>query len=75
MLTPTTQNPAAVTLARITAGLEQGALAHKVGISASFMSEIEKGTRSVSPATLRDIAYACGCKPAKLVNPALADVA
>lgn len=74
-LKPTTQNPAAVTLARTLAGLEQRELARKVGISASYMSEIEKGTRSVKAATLHAIAEACGYDMQKLVNPELAAAA
>lgn len=70
-LKPTTQNPGAVTVARVTAGLEQRELADKIGISPSYMSEIEKGTRSVKPATLVAIAEHCGCEVEKLVNPAL----
>lgn len=70
-LKPTTQNPGAVTVARVTAGLEQRQLAEKIGISPSYMSEIEKGTRSVSPPRLRAIAEACGCEVERLVNPAL----
>jgi transcriptional regulator with XRE-family HTH domain len=74
-LKPTTQNPAAVRLARITAGLEQRELAGKIGVSPSYMSEIEGGTRSVSPANLRAIAEACGVDVEKIVNPKLAEAA
>lgn len=72
VLKPTAQNPRAVTTARITVGLEQRQLAERIGISISYMSEIEKGTRSVRPATLHAIADACNCEVAALVNPELA---
>jgi len=71
-LTPTTQNPQAVYLARVLAGLEQRQVAAAAGISPSYLSEIEKGTRSVSPVTLAAIADACGTTSDKLVNPELA---
>jgi len=72
-LKPTNQNPGAITVARVAAGLEQRELAELVGISKSYMCEIEKGTRSASPAHLRDIARHCGVSDIKdLMNPELA---
>jgi transcriptional regulator with XRE-family HTH domain len=74
-LTPTIQNPGAVKLARVTAGLEQQQLADKIGVSKGYMSEIEKGTRSVPPPKLKAIADALGIETATLINPAFAEAA
>ena len=71
-LKPTLQNPAAVTLARVEAGLNQKELALAAGISPSYMSEIEGGTRSATPPTLRLIANACETPVSALLNPEMA---
>src|SRR5271170_411512 len=71
-LKPTLQSPAAITRARVEAGLNQKELALAAGISPSYMSEIEKGTRSISPRTLRLIAAACEKPVSALLNPEMA---
>lgn len=71
-LKPTLQNPGAVTLARVKAGLNQKELALAAGISPSYMSEIEGGTRSATAPKLRLIAAACGTTVPALLNPEMA---
>lgn len=55
---PPTHDPASVRKAREDAGLMQQELAERVGISISYMSEIESGTRSPRPELLQLMANA-----------------
>jgi transcriptional regulator with XRE-family HTH domain len=53
--------PTAVAYARKNAGLTQAALADLVGISFQLMSDIERGYRNATPATLNKLAKALNC--------------
>ena len=53
--------PEAVTYARENAGLTQAALAERIGIYYQLMSDIERGYRSATPATLNKLAEALNC--------------
>lgn len=53
--------PKAVTYARENAGLTQAALAERVGISFQLMSDIERGYRNATPATIKKLAAALNC--------------
>lgn len=47
---------------RIEAGLSQGELAEAIGVSPSYISDIERGDRSdIKTSTVRRIANALGC--------------
>lgn len=54
-------SPEAVTYAREQAGLTQAALAERVGISFQLMSDIERGYRNATPATIMKLAEALNC--------------
>jgi DNA-binding XRE family transcriptional regulator len=58
---PLDQEPAAVTYARVQAGLTKTALAEACGVSLSLISEIEAGTRNATPAMIRRLADALNC--------------
>jgi len=49
--------------------LTQAVLARRAGVHQSFLSEIERGLRNPSPATLKAIAQALDIPPAVLVGP------
>ena len=53
---------------RRTAGLTQGDLANLVGLSASFLGHIERGTRVLSVETLMAISTALDCTPNVLLG-------
>jgi transcriptional regulator with XRE-family HTH domain len=53
--------PEAVTYARKKAGLTQAALAERIGISFQLMSDIERGYRNATPATIEKLAEALNC--------------
>lgn len=53
---------------RRTAGLTQGDLANLVGLSASFLGHIERGTRVLSVETLMAISDALDCTPNVLLG-------
>jgi transcriptional regulator with XRE-family HTH domain len=53
--------PEAVTYAREQAGLTQAALAECIGISFQLMSDIERGYRNATPATIKKLAEALNC--------------
>jgi transcriptional regulator with XRE-family HTH domain len=53
--------PEAVTYAREQAGLTQAALAERIGISFQLMSDIERGYRNATPATIKKLAEALNC--------------
>lgn len=60
---PLDHEPGAVTKAREDAGLTRVQLARRIGIGASLMSEIEKGTRNATPARIEQLAAALGVPP------------
>lgn len=63
---PTPQNPERCRWAREQAGLTLTAAAGELGISAGYLSEIEKGTRSASIARQRAMAALYGQEPREL---------
>jgi transcriptional regulator with XRE-family HTH domain len=63
---PLDHKPAAVRRARQRVGLTQDALAKAVGVSPSLMSEIEKGTRNATQATILRLAEVLECDPDSL---------
>ncbi|MFJ6386413.1 helix-turn-helix domain-containing protein [Streptomyces sp. NPDC091972] len=63
------QDPLVVRRKRIEAGLTQGALATKAGISQSYMSLLEKGTCSASAPVLKRLADVLDCQIADLMPP------
>ncbi|MGK5529327.1 helix-turn-helix domain-containing protein [Streptomyces sp. URMC 129] len=58
---PLDHEPEAVTYARQAAGLTMTALADRMGVSVSLISEIESGTRNATPQRLRALAEALNC--------------
>lgn len=58
---PLDHEPEAVTYAREKAGLTRTQLAEMCGVSLSLISEIEKGTRNATPATIKKLAEALNC--------------
>lgn len=67
---PLNQDPSALRVARIAAGMRPVDLARAAGISRGTMSEIEAGTRSASPALLALFAEILGCDLRGLINKA-----
>lgn len=53
--------PEAVTYARKKAGLSKTALAQRLGVSLSLISQIESGDRNATPAMLLRMAAALNC--------------
>ncbi|MEU8968061.1 helix-turn-helix transcriptional regulator [Streptomyces monashensis] len=68
-MAPSTQDPQRLRRRRIEAGLNQGELAEKAEISASYMSCLALGTRSASPRVLKRLAKALNCKVSDLLPP------
>lgn len=60
--------PRAVKCARAFAELEQRELAAAIGVTQSFVSNIESGTRGASVGTLGAIAKACGTTMVRLAE-------
>lgn len=60
---PLDHDPEAVTWAREQAGLTKTAVAARVGVSLSLISEIEKGTRNATPAMILRLARALNLPP------------
>jgi transcriptional regulator with XRE-family HTH domain len=58
---PLDHEPAAVTYARMQAGLTKTQLAAACGVSVSLISEIEAGTRNATPAMIIKLARALNC--------------
>ena len=58
---PLDHEPAAVTYARVQAGLTKTQLANACGVSLSLISEIEGGTRNATPAMIIKLARALNC--------------
>jgi DNA-binding XRE family transcriptional regulator len=58
---PLDHEPAAVTYARVQAGLTRTQLAKTCGVSLSLISEIERGTRNATPAMIIKLADALNC--------------
>jgi transcriptional regulator with XRE-family HTH domain len=58
---PLDHEPAAVTYARVQAGLTKTRLAEACGVSVSLISEIESGTRNATPAMIIKLAKALNC--------------
>lgn len=58
---PLDHEPAAVTYARVQAGLTKTKLAAACEVSLSLISEIESGTRNATPAMIIKLAEALGC--------------
>lgn len=58
---PLDHEPQAVVWARERSGLTKTQLAERAGLSLSFISEIEKGTRNAGPHVLVKIASALNC--------------
>ena len=48
-------------------GLTQQRLADRVGLSKPFISELERGIKPYTQATLENLAEALGCEPADLI--------
>lgn len=65
---PLNQNPEALRVARIAAGLRPIDLARAADIAKSTMSEIESGNRSASPELLGRFAQILGCDVRLLIN-------
>jgi transcriptional regulator with XRE-family HTH domain len=63
---PLTHDPEALVWARQTAGRTQAWLAEQLGISAGHMSEIESGTRGLTPARLLEASRLLNCPPSVL---------
>jgi transcriptional regulator with XRE-family HTH domain len=63
---PLDHEPAAVTYARIKAGLTKTQLAQACRVSLSLISEIEAGTRNATPAMILKLAEALNCPPVVL---------
>lgn len=67
MAQPTTRvreldhEPAAVLYARTNSGLKQTEAAAALGISAAYLSQIEKGVRNAGPALLNKMAATYNC--------------
>lgn len=56
---------------RIEAGLSQGELAQAIGVSPSYISDIERGDRSdIKTSTVRRIANALGCEDGEITDGA-----
>lgn len=66
---PLNQSPEAVRWARSRTGYRQIDLARAVGISRSYMSEIESGERSAPPDVLARIAEQLNCPISMLERP------
>ncbi|MEV6833570.1 helix-turn-helix transcriptional regulator [Streptomyces sp. NPDC051133] len=64
-----TQDPQRLRRRRIEAGLNQGELAEKAGISESYMSCLALGTRNASPRVLQRLAKALNCDVSDLMPP------
>lgn len=64
-----TQDPQRLRRRRIEAGLNQGELAAKAGISVSYMSCLALGTRNASPRVLKRLAKALNCEVSDLMPP------
>ena len=58
---PLDHEPAAVTYARVQAGLTKTQLAKACGVVVSLISEIESGTRNATPAMIIKLAEALDC--------------
>lgn len=58
---PLDHEPEAVTWAREKAGLTRAAVAGQLGCAPSLITEIEKGTRNATPATLIALAAIFNC--------------
>jgi transcriptional regulator with XRE-family HTH domain len=52
-------------------GLRVGELADALGVSHSYISQIESGNKPLPPRRVRDFAAALGVRPAALVRPDL----
>jgi DNA-binding XRE family transcriptional regulator len=66
---PLDHDPAAVRRRRLALGMTQAKVAEAAGIATSTMSELESGTRNVSPVALAGLAEALNCAPADLMPP------
>ena len=66
-------DPESLVWARKQAGFTQKQVAEKLGISASHMSEIESGTRNLTPGNLKVAAKVLNCPRAVLVAKAERD--
>lgn len=60
-VSPFDHEPEAVLYARNQAGLRQAAAATALGISAAYLSQIEKGVRNAGPALLNKMAAVYNC--------------
>lgn len=60
-MSPLDHEPEALVWAFKKSGLTQAAFADAIGKSPSMVSEMFKGTRNATPATLRDMAKALNC--------------
>lgn len=60
-------NPAALTALRETAGYSKAAFAREVGISRSYLTEIERGIKPGSPDVMKRMASALRCPIAALM--------
>ena len=61
--------------ARERAGLKQGEVAAKLGLPASYLSKIEKGTRRLDVIELIRIAEAMGVDPAEIIRDIRSELA
>jgi len=60
---PLDHKPDAVKRARERTGLTRTEVARQLGVSLSLISEIEKGTRNATPATILRLAAVLNCEP------------
>ena len=70
--TPLNHEPEAVTWAREKAGLTKAAVAEEFPCAPSLITEIEKGTRNATPATLNRLAEIFNCPVVVLERKRLA---
>jgi transcriptional regulator with XRE-family HTH domain len=68
-MSPPLQDPQRLRRRRIEAGLNQGELASRAGISESYMSLLSRGKASASPRVLKRLAGALSCEIADLMPP------
>jgi transcriptional regulator with XRE-family HTH domain len=64
---PLDHDPTRLRRRRVELGKSQAQVAHAVGISPSYMSELESGTRNPSPAVLGRLAEALLCATTDLM--------
>jgi transcriptional regulator with XRE-family HTH domain len=61
-------NPAALTAMRVLGGLSQAELSRRSGVSQGHISELERGDKNASPATIKKLAVAMAVPMAALMT-------